>query len=154
MKNYLVKIVHDFTPDKAYTFRTTNRLKVGELAVCKNRFGYTYGIVTGVEKASYEEAKKYTGVASKANARMFAKLSPYDRGVIIFKNTEDLEAAMREFTLADIRAAEAFLYHECGASYIRTYNEDGNVFIGVYEDSYDENGEWDGLTLSSSFCLG
>lgn len=154
MKNYLVKIMHDHTPNKTYTFRSTNRLNVGELAICKTRLGFTYGIVMEITKSSYEETRKYSGVASKANAHMFRKLSPYDRATIVFKNIEDIASAMNEFTFTDTSAAMAFLYKEVGASYVNTYHEDGNVFVGVYEDAYDENNNWDGLVFSSSFCLG
>lgn len=154
MKNYLVKIMHDNTPDKTYTFHSTNRLNVGELAVCKTRYGYTYGIVVEANKASYEDARKYSGVAAKANAHMFKKLSPYDRAVIVFKNTESVEDAMREFNFADIKAATAFLYNEAGASYVNTYTEYGVFFINAYKDAYNEDGTWDGLVLALNFCLG
>ena len=146
--------MHDNTPDKQYSFRSTNRLKVGELAVCKNKYGYTYGIVVEARKTSYEEAKRYTGVVSKANAHMFAKLSPYDRATIIFKNTEDLETAIREFNFADIKAATAFLYNEAGASYVNTYTEYGVFFINAYKDAYNEEGTWVGFDLSLNHCLG
>lgn len=154
MKNYLVEVVHDQTPNKVYTFRATSRLKVGELTVCRTRFGYTYGIVTGTKKTSYKEAKRYNGVASKANKHMFNKLSAYDRAVIVYKNTEDVAAAIREFTFADTRAAMAFCYNEIGASYVNVNNEDGDTVINIYEDTYNESGAWDGLVLSKSFCLG
>lgn len=154
MKNYLIKIVHDSTPDKQYTFRSTNNLKIGELAVCRTRRGFTYGTVTGVEKTSFEEARKYTGVASKANAHMFAKLSAYDRAVIVYKNTEDVACAMSEFNFADVRAATAFCYNEMGMSYVNTYWEYGNLFINAYKDAYNDDGTWDGLVLSLNFCLG
>lgn len=154
MKFFLVQIAHDTTSDRTYTFRSSSHIKIGELAICKNRFGYTYGIVTGITRTSYKEAKKYAGVAAKANKHMLAKLPTYDRAVIILKNTGSLEDAMNQFGFTDKKAAEAFLYNEVGASYVSVNNDGGDIFISLYEDSYDENGEWDGLVLFSSFCLG
>lgn len=154
MKFFLVKIAHDNTPNKTYTFRSSSRFNVGELAVCRTRYGYTYGIVVEINKTSYEETRKYSGVATKANKRMFAKLSPYDRATIILKNTEDLETAMHEFDFTNVKAATAFLYNEARAFYVNTYNEDGNVFINVYKGIYSENDKYEGFELAHTFCLG